>query len=127
MIEFDTSQVDRLSVDLSRADGRLRQKAGQVLYVGANAIKKGMKADASGHDYLPSLDEHVSTDKLEPLHYEIGFDKVGQGNLANFAAFGSVNNAPVMDHTAALQRETPRIVEKLGAAAEAAVLGTDAS
>ena len=126
-IEFDTSEVNRLALDLSNADGRLRTKAGQVLYVGANKIKKGMKADASGHGHLPTLDAHVSYDKLGAFEYEIGFDKVGQGHLANIAAFGSVNNAPVMDHTAALRRETPHIVEKLGDAAEDSVLGTDAS
>ncbi|MGH1563035.1 hypothetical protein [Mumia sp. DW29H23] len=126
-IEFDTSEVDRLAVDLSRAEGRLRTRAGQVLYVGANKIKRGMRDDARGHNFLSGLPMPVSYDKLGQFDYEIGFDKEGQGNLAAIAAFGTPRSAPVMDHTAALRRETPIIVEKLGDAAEDSVLGTDAS
>lgn len=122
-IHFDTSQLDRLSVDLSEAPDRIKEKAPKVFEVGANKIKRGMKRAASGHRYLPSLDAHVSYDKHGPLDYEIGFDKVGQGNLANFAAFGSINNAPVMDHTLALREETPSIMSNLADAGESAVLG----
>lgn len=125
-IRFDTSQVRRLSLDLTKAPGRVQRSAPKVLEVAANKIKRGMKDDASGHGHLPELDRHVSYTKESALSYEIGFDKVGQGNLANIAAFGSVNNAPVMDHTAALRRETPILLSKLGDAAEEAVLGDDA-
>lgn len=57
------------------------------------------------------------------LHYEVGFDKHDQGNLANIIVFGSVNNAPVYDFTAALRGETPRIVHRLANDAENAVFG----
>lgn len=125
-IEWDTSEVDRLAVDLSRAPGRIQRSAPKVFEVAANKIKKGMKVDASGHNYLPSLDAHVSYDKLSPLDFIIGFEKRGQGNLANFAAFGSVNNAPVLNLTGPLSREVPFMREHLAEAGEDAVLGTDA-
>lgn len=124
-IKFDTSQVTRLALDLSKAPGRIQRSAPKVLEVAANKIKRGMKDDASGHGHLPALDRHVSYTKESALSYEIGFDKVGQGNLANIAAFGSVNNAPVMDHAAALRRETPVMLSKLGQAAEDSVLAGD--
>ena len=40
----------------------------------------------------------------------VGFDKRGQGNLANIAAFGSVNNAPVMDIMVPLASEVPNFM-----------------
>lgn len=122
-IHFDTSELDRLAVDLSEAPGRIQRKAPKVFEVAANKIKAGMKRDASGHRFLPELDQHVSYTKFDILDYEIGFDKIGQGDLANFAAFGSVNNVRVMDHTASLRHELPFIQRNLGDAGESAVLG----
>lgn len=124
-VHFDTSEVDRLAVDLTRADGRLRTRVGGALFVAANKIKKGMRRDASGHRYLPELGRHVSYDKRGQFEYEIGIDKTGQGRLGNIAAYGTSNNAPVFDHTAALRRETPILVRKLGEAAQDSVLGDD--
>lgn len=126
MIHWDTSQVDLLAVDLRQAQGRIQRSAPKVFEVGANKIKRSMKRVASGHSYLPQLDQHVSYDRHGDLNYEIGFDKVGQGNLANFAAFGSINNAPVMDHTLPLREEIPSIMKHLADEGEDAVLGRDA-
>src|SRR5689334_12657901 len=127
-LHWDTDEVDRLAVDLSEAPGRMQRKARAVFARGAFEIKGRIKRDASGHDYLPSLDNHVSYTKFGPLDYEIGFDKVGQGNLANIAVYGSVNNAPVMESPLmAARREIPAIERHLGDAGEEAVLGGDKS
>ncbi len=124
-IKFDTSEVKRLAVDLSEAPSRLQRKAPKVMARGAFQIKKGMRKDASGHNFLSKLSYKVNYDQLDSggLNYEIGFDKVGQGNLANIIVFGSINNAPVFDHTAALRRETPLILHHLGDAGEDSVFG----
>ena len=123
-LEWDTSQVGRLAVDLSEAPGRIQRKAPSVFARGAFEIKNRIKRAASGHDYLPSLSSHVSYTKFGPLDYEIGFDKVGQGNLANIAAYGSINNAPVMESPAMLARLELREIERhLGDEGEEAVLG----
>lgn len=124
MTSWDTTELDRLAGDFSAAPGRVQREAPKVFDVGANKIKKGMIADATGHGHLPQLQRHVSYDRLALLRYEIGFDKEGQGNLANIAAFGSVNNAPVMDHRAALRREVPYIMRRLGNVGENAAVGT---
>ena len=127
-LRWDTSEVNRLAVDLSEAPGRMQRKAPKVFARGAFEIKGRIKRAASGHDYLPQLDNHVSYDKLGPLDYEIGFDKVGQGNLAVFAVYGSVNNSPVMESPAQLARyEIPAIERHLGDEGEDAVLGGDKS
>lgn len=123
MIRWDTDQVDRLSIDLSRAPGRIQKSAPHVLLVGINKAKKNLKRMASGHDYLPDLPGHVEYDRLSPLEFELGFNKVGQGNLANIAVYGSVNNAPVSGSPAdALRIELPQIMHHLGDEGEDAVL-----
>ena len=126
-IEWDTSQVNRLAADLSKAPGRIQRKAPKVFARGAFEIRNRIKRDASGHGHLSGkdrLDAHVSYDKLSPLAYEIGFDKEGQGELANIAIYGSVNNAPVASppivHALAESREIER---HLGDEGEDAVLG----
>jgi len=123
-LEWDTSELNRLSVDLSGAPGRVQRKAPKVFARGAFEIKKRIERAASGHDYLPDLDRHVGYSKLGDLEYEIGFNKVGQGSLGNIAVYGSINNAPVMESPAMLARPESREIERhLGDAGEESVLG----
>lgn len=123
-ISWDASEVNHLAIDLSQAPGRMQRKAPKVFARGAFEIKNRIQRAASGHRHLPHLDDHVSYDSLGPLSYEIGFDKRGQGSLANIAAFGSVNNAPVMQSPAMLARhEIPEILRHLGDTGEESVLG----
>ena len=123
-LRWDTSEVDRLAVDLSQAPGRIQRAAPKVFEVAANKIKKSLRRDASGHDYLQSgFAEKVNYDRLGGIAYEIGFDDVGQGELAGIAVYGSVNNAPVMgspaDHAVL---EIPHMLRHLGDEGEEAVL-----
>lgn len=125
-IEFDTSEVDRLALDLSRAPGRMQRRAPKVFEVAANKIKRGMRRDAEGHRHLAGLPSQLEYDRLGALDYEIGYNKVGQGNLANFAAFGSINNAPVLVLDAPLRHELPHMLRALADEAEDSVFGGDA-
>lgn len=122
-IHIDTSELNRLALDLAQAPGRLQRKAPRVLLVGANKIKAEMRQDASGHGNLPHLAYKVNYDRLGTLEYEVGIDKGEQGSLGNVAAYGTSNNAPVFDHTASLRKELPHILRHLGDEAEDAVLG----
>lgn len=123
---WNTEQVDRLSLDLSEAPGRMQRKAPRVFGRGALEIKNRLQRAASGHRYLPALDRFVSYDKLGDLHYEIGFEKAGAGNLANIAVYGSINNAPVMMSPAdAARLEMGAIERNLGDAGESAVLSDE--
>ena len=61
---------------------------------------------------------------IGPLAAEIGIEKKGAGKLAHIIVFGSANNAPVYDHTAALRRSIPAIEKVLADAAEGSVFGT---
>lgn len=125
-VEWDTSEVNRLAVDLSRAPNRIQRAAPKVLEVAANKIKKSLRQDASGHGYLHHLPFTVNYTKFGPLDYEIGFDDVGQGELANIAVYGSINNAPVAKspYEHALM-ESEHMERHFADEAEDAVLGGD--
>ena len=129
-VSIDTRDVRDLYRDLSKAPGRIQRKADGVLKKGAVKIKSGMRREFRnvrgwrGHrGYYPHIATAIGFDKIVD-GYEIGIDKNGdQGGLGNILAFGTSNNAPVVDHTAALRRETPHVLRELGEAAEESVLG----
>lgn len=111
---FDSHEFDTFSANLRGAPDRVQRKAPKVFEVGINKAKRTLKRMASGHNYLPELSSHVDYDKYGPLNYELGFNKVGQGRLANIAVYGSVNNAPIMGTPAdALRVEIPSIMSNL--------------
>jgi hypothetical protein len=123
-IEFESTEVDEVGMDLSKAPVRFQRSAPKVLERGALETKRGLQRMASGHRHLGGLPSAVGYDVLTPLHYEIGFDKGGVGSLANIAVYGTSNNAPVMGTPMdALRIELPAIVRHLGEDAEDAVLG----
>jgi hypothetical protein len=123
-IELDSSEVDTLAADLSKAPARFQLAAPKVLERGALETKRGLQRMARGHRHLAGLPGAVAYDALTPLHYEIGFDKGGVGSLANIAVYGTSNNAPVMGTPMdALRLELPAILRHLGEAGEDAVLG----
>jgi hypothetical protein len=123
VLRWDTSEVERLAVDLSRAPRRVQRRAGYEFSAAADRVRFRMKRLASGHRFLDELPETVGSSRFGPLDYEVGFDKVGQGKLANIIVYGSVNNAPVFDHTEALRMEIPELQRHLGDAGEDSVLG----
>lgn len=123
-LRWDTSEVDDFALDLSQGPGRMQRKARKVFAVGMFKAKTTLKEMASGHDYLPDLPRHIEYDELGPLFYELGINKVGQGNLGNFAVYGGPNNAPIMGSPAdAMRIELPSIVRHLADEAEDVVLG----
>lgn len=111
---MDASEVHALAAHLSAAPAKVIASIVPVAHRAGVAIKRTMKADASGHKGLGGLPGRVSCDvdaSATSVAVVVGFDKRGQGNLANIAAFGSVNNAPVMDITRGLSAEIPKFVE----------------
>lgn len=123
-IEFDSREVNQLAIDLSKAPGRIQRSAPKTLRKGAFDVKQRLRRDASGHAYLPGLAAKAAYTEFTPLSYEIGFDKGGQGSLANVAVYGTSNNAPIMSSPADhLRLELPTIMRYLGDDGEDAVLG----
>lgn len=126
-MNIDSSEVNGLLVDLQRAPGRMQRRAPRTMKRSALEIKRGMQKDFSGHDYAPRVPASLEFQQLDGLGltWEIGeLDSAGaQWGIAAILAYGTSNNAPVVDHTAALRRETPTMLLHLGGDAEDCVLG----
>jgi hypothetical protein len=123
-IEWDDHELRNLEMDLRGAPGRAQRGATKVLAKSGLRINRGMKADARGHRFLPHLQNAVTNEFIGPMEQEIGLGPDGnQGSLAHIIVYGSVNNAPVYDHTAALRRATPAIERDFADMIEEATLG----
>ncbi len=108
MPEWDASEVHALAVRLGSVPARAMLALRPVGERAGMKMKASMRRGATGHRHLPGLARAVEynvTSSPSELSVEVGFRKQGQGNLAAIAAFGSVNNAPVMDITAPLREE----------------------
>lgn len=132
-IHIDSSELDRLRIDLAGAPFRVQTNASSGVRRSAALVDEGMTLDAAGHQgnwfgipgtqYDTPLEKHVSHEMLTPLSAEIGIEAKGAGKLAHIIVFGSVNNGPVYDHTAAMRRSMPAIENILADAAEESVFG----
>lgn len=125
-IRVDNSELERLEFDLSQAPARIQKAVPRALkrIIGPRLAHE-MKEDADGHRYLRHLPRHTSFEMRGPFSVEAGIEYVGQGKLGHIIAFGSVNNAPVYDHTAGLRRTEPVALEVFADVAEESVLGDD--
>jgi hypothetical protein len=120
-VEFDTSELAALAVSLGNAGRKATIEATRVVAKAAGKVAEGMRQDFTGHSHAPAIPAAVNYD-VRGLSFEVGVDKRGpQGGLGNLLAFGSANNAPVVDHTASLRRELPAIEKYLADVAERAL------
>ena len=123
MLEIDASGLDDLARAFATAHAKVIPAIVPVAHRAGNKIKATMRKDATGHGHLPGLASTVNYDlerTATTVTVDVGFQKRGQGHLANIAAFGSVNNAAVMDITRGLSDELPnfmRWVAKVGSEA----------
>lgn len=127
MVDIDTSEVKALAADLAGAPRRAETEAKRVMKKSALRVKQRMAQDFSGHRYAGSVPGSLEFEALggAGLSYEVGeLDSGGpQWGIAAILAYGTSNNAPVVDHTAALHAEAPLIEKYLGDGGEDAVLG----
>lgn len=131
-VHVEDREVKELYRDLIEAPGRVQRRVPGVMRKGAVQIKRGMRRDfiesqfSGGHrgTYHPHIHKAINFDRISD-GYEIGVDKHQghQGDLGNILAFGTSHNAPIVDHTAAMYRELPNILDHLGEVAEESVLG----
>lgn len=124
-VTADTSELRNLVVDISGAPARIQFGARKRLNQGRRMVEREMKVDAGGHRFLRHLPKAVTSEMIDPWTAEIGLAprKGTQGALAHIIVYGSVNNAPVYDHTAGLRRAEPRIEQAFADEAEDDVLG----
>lgn len=132
-IHIDDSELDRLDIDLRGAGPRAQFGADKAVRQGARLIHRDMKRIVDGHmgnwfgipgtEYPTPIGQHVAIEMLGLAWVEVGVNKEGAGKLAHILAFGSVNNAPVFDHTRALRQNIPAVLRMLGDEGEDAVFG----
>lgn len=117
MTTIDTSELQKLSASIAAEAGRLPAQARAIVAKGALNIKNDTR-------------EHVSDDPswkrmAQTVNYEmagnglvstatIGYDDVGQGELAGIYEFGSVKRAPHPTLLPAFEREAPRFEKAMG-------------
>ena len=110
MPDFDTSELMKLADSFGDASPRLIRALRPTVERAGVGIKKRMQSATSGHRRLAGLPSTVEYDVdqgLRSISVEVGFRKEGQGNLANIAAFGTSDTAPIFDITAPLAAEVP--------------------
>lgn len=122
-MSVDTSELDALTKDLLRARRRVHSEARKVMKRGALEVRKGMQRDfmRGANSYAPRVFRSLEFQAIGDdggLSYRIGeLDSAGaQWGLAAILAFGTSNNAPDVDHTAALYAEIPKVEQYLAQA-----------
>jgi len=112
-VRLDGRELDRLAVDLTTAPLKAIAALGPVAHRAGAQIKSGIRRNASGHSRLPGLARAVSYDVSmsgTSVTVDVGFDKSGQGNLANIAVYGTSDTAPFVDIDAPLAAEVPKFM-----------------
>lgn len=123
-IDLDLSEVQRLAVGIGRASAAAVKAVRPVVSKAALNVKNDARARVSSH---PSWGQLAATLNYEQvgLSAEIGYDDVGQGNLAGIAEFGSARHAPHPALMPAFKAEAPRferyLAEAVAKAAESAL------
>jgi hypothetical protein len=127
MATVDNHELAQLAADLKLAPGRAKREGARIMKRGALEVKRAMGKDFESHDYSGRLGRALEFEKDDGdgLAYRIGeLDSAGPSwGIAAIMAFGTSNNAPVVDITQPARKEAFAIERHLGAAGEQAVLG----
>ena len=116
-ISFDTSELEELSVRLTRLPAAAVAPMVAVVTKGAVNVKKDARSRVSTHPTWKRLAETINFDQIG-LTAVIGYEDRGQGELAGIAEFGSARHAPHPALLPALTEEAPKF-EKASAEAVA--------
>jgi len=115
--DFDLSEVQALSASIAATTGRLASEARSAVAKGALNIKTETRQNISDHPTWKRLAAAVNYDMAGNAAYStatIGYDDVGQGELAGIAEFGSVKHDPHPALIPALKAEAPRFEKAMG-------------
>ena len=113
--EVDFSEVTRMAVNLGRASAAAIPAARAVIAKGAVNIKNDTRDNISDDPTWKRLAQTVNYEQTG-LEAEVGYDDVGQGNLAGIYEFGSARRAPHPTLYPAAEREAPRFEKAMGIA-----------
>ena len=119
-VSADFSDLERLAVNLGRVPARVVDAVQPVVTKGLFNIKADTRANISDHPSWRRLEPTVNFEQVG-LSGEVGYDDVGQGELAGIYEFGSARRAPHPTLYPAAGREAPKFQAAVAAAAAKAV------
>jgi hypothetical protein len=114
---IDTSELQKLAASIASASGKLHAQARAAVSKGALNIKNDTRDNVSDSPYWRRLAQTVNYDMVGNAFYSqatIGYDDVGQGELAGIYEFGSAKRAPHPTLIPAFDREAPRFEKAMG-------------
>ena len=114
---FDASEVERLSASLATSANRLPREVRASVFKGALNVKNAAREAVSDDPTWKQLARTINFDMEGNAFYAqatIGYDDVGQGELAGIAEFGSARKAPHPALMPAFRDETPRFEKAMG-------------
>jgi len=92
MADFDFSQVQSLSADLSKAAMEVAPFATKAVEVTARNVKDAARKSVGSDRYFKAAAAKIAYDmqpSADGIGAEIGYDKGGAGNLGNLREFGA--------------------------------------
>ena len=116
-VSIDASELQKLSVNLGRASAATVQESRAVIAKGALNIKTDTREHVSESPYWARLAQTVNYSMSGNAFFsaaQVGYDDVGQGELAGIYEFGSVKRAPHPTLIPAFEREAPRFEKAMG-------------
>jgi hypothetical protein len=122
-LDFDLSELERLAGNIGRASGAVIAASRAVVAKGAVNIKNDTRKNISDDPSWRRIAQTVNYEQVG-LSAEVGYDDVGQGELAGIYEFGSARRAPHPTLLPAAAREVPNFERAL---AEAAGRATEAT
>ena len=115
-----SDDLERLSASLGRASGKLIDEAHKVIAKGSLNIKNEAREKVSDHPSWRRIAQTINYEQVG-LSSVIGYDDIGQGELAGIAEFGSARHAPHPALMPAARAEAPRFEKAIGDAAAKAL------
>lgn len=117
MTTIDTSELHALSASIAAVAGKLPAQTRAAVSKGALNIKNDTRENVSDSPYWKRLAATVNYDLTGNAFHStatIGYDDVGQGELAGIYEFGSSKRAPHPTLIPAFEREAPRFEKAMG-------------
>ena len=116
-VSVDTSELQKLSASLAGVGAKLPAQARAAVSKGALNIKTDTREHVSESPYWARLAQTVNYSMSGNAFFsaaQVGYDDVGQGELAGIYEFGSVKRAPHPTLIPAFEREAPRFEKAMG-------------
>jgi hypothetical protein len=123
-IDIDTRELEALAASLGQVPAAVIGAARGVVKKGALNIKNDTRKNVSDHPSWKRLAHTVNFSVAGNAFFSeaiVGYDDVGQGELAGIYEFGSATRAPHPTLYPAAARELPRFEKALGAVVGKAV------